>query len=212
MAVRIPIIIEFPDESLSALASLTTRPSTPSGTAAVATVAPADVSGQPVELPADWRLIERRTGETYAWPKETDVYVTFDVYEGTTSAGTVRLALGACERTEVRGKDRKYVICHYLTPGGAKRPISEFLETDDYEDTHELIAIIKGKDDGRKMYDPTDDLPLVYDALRTETYRDRIDFSGSYEKLGVVAHEDDFATMLAHTLIQAQSRFGLGPS
>ena len=165
-----------------------------------------------VELPEAWKFIEELLGETYKWPQETDEYETFRIFEGRTSGGIVRAALGACERTQVRGRDRRYIITHYLTPGGSKRPIAEFLETDDYAETGDLIAIIKGKGGRPKMYDPTDDLPPEYTRFRIETYRDRINVPGSYEKLGIVAHEDDAETMLSHTLIQAQSRFGLGPA
>lgn len=165
----------------------------------------------PLELPKHWRLVEEREGETYSWPQGPDEYKTFRVYEGETSTGVVRLAIGTCQRVAARGKDRHYLMTHYLTPAGSKRPIAEFLETDDYDDTGDLIAIIKGKGGGAKMYDPFDDLPTPYGPFRIETYRDRVDVTGSYEKLGVVAHEDDVDTILGHTLIQSQTRFGLGP-
>ena len=207
LPVRIPVVIELSEEALRVLGQAlinqqggTTLMTTLSTTAAI------------IELPTDWTLIEEREGETYSWPEGPDEYETFRIYEGTTSEGTVRLGLGACERQEVRGKARRYVIAHFMTAGGSKRPIAEFLEVDDYADSGDLVAVIKGKGGGAKMYDPTDDLPAEYEGFRIETYRDRIDAPGSYEKLGVVAHEDDVATMLGHTLIQAQSRSGLGPA
>jgi hypothetical protein len=75
-----------------------------------------------------------------------------------------------------------------------------------------MVAIIRGSDGGRKMYDPTAAIPRAYNALRVETYRDRIDYPGSWNKQAVVAHENDADTMLAHSLIQAQTRFGIRPS
>ncbi len=217
-SVRFALNAELDEEAIQALVNAVNNANTADlgvlagNDAAVTIVPPVAVAASPIELPEDWRLVEEREHETYSWPEGPDEYETFRVYEGTTSKGSIRLALGFCDRVEVRGKDRQYVITHYIGAGGSPRPIAEFLEVDDYEQTRELIAVIKGKGDSPKMYDPTDDLPDAYDGLRIETYRDRIDWPGSYTKQAVVAHEDDAATMLAHTLIQAQSRHGLGPS
>jgi hypothetical protein len=207
MSLRIPVILEFSNEALALLRASATSESRPE---------PQDIHVAPptesaVELPDAWQLVEEREGESYSWPQGDDEYVTFRIYEGQTSAGAVRLAIGRCARVAARGKDRHYLMTHYLTPRGSKRPISEFLETDNYDETREVIAIIKGKGGGAKMYDPSDELPAPYAKIRTETYRDRVDVPGSYEKLGVVAHEDDIATILGHSLIQSQTRFGLGP-
>ncbi len=94
-----------------------------------------------------------------------------------------------------------------IGPAGGKRVVVEFVEADDNKETGDLIAVIKGKNNGgAAMYDPTDDLPEPYSSFRVQTYRDRIDYPRSYEKLAVVAHEDDFETMLNHALIQVQTR------
>jgi hypothetical protein len=226
MAIRIPATLEIEPEGLAAIADFLgiEPPVVPLGPPPVVRprrsgeelvgeverlVGPHAIE---VELPEGWDFVEERSGETYHWPEGDDEYVSFRIYEGRTEDGSIRLAVGECRRVNVRGKDRKYVITHYLAPTGSKRPISEFLEVDDYEQTRDLIAIIKGSDGGAKMYDPTDELPAAYAPFRIETYRDRIDAPGSYSKLGVVAREDDIDTMLGHTLIQAQSRFGLRPS
>jgi hypothetical protein len=163
----------------------------------------------PVEL-ASWEFLHSRDGETYQWPELLEEYRRFDVYRGRTQAGTIDFAIGECNRTKVWGKDRKYYIVFHVT-SGFKRPLVEFLEPDDYEDTGELIAIIRGSDGRRKMYDPAADLPEAYDDFRIETYRDRIDFPGSWTKLSVVVSEDDTTAMLNHALIQGQSRFGIAP-
>ena len=206
MPLRIPVVLEISDEALEQIRAAIVAPETTA--AEPARISAAD---DPVELPSKWAFVEERKGETYSWPNGPDEYVTFRVYEGSTSAGSIRLALGECTRANVRGRDRKYVITFYLNPAGSKRPIAEFLETDDYEETGDLIAIIKGREGSAKMYAPIDDLPGVYERFRIETYRDRIDYSGSYVRLGVVAHEDDIDTMLGHTLIQGQTRFGFRP-
>lgn len=212
MTLRLPITIEIPEEAIRMLRDhLSNADHEPPQADVTTKLEPATPAG-PIELPATWELIEERENASYSWPEGPDEYETFRIYQGKTSAGRVRLALGACDRVEVRGKDRRYVITHYIASGGSPRPIAEFLEVDDYEDSRELIAVIKGKENSPKMYDPSDELPAAYNDLRIETYRDRIDYPGSYNKLGVVAHEDDATSMLAHTLIQAQSRHGLAPT
>jgi hypothetical protein len=165
------------------------------------------------EIPTEWVLIESREDETYSWPTLLEEYVRFDVYEGTSSDGRrTRWAVGECERVGVWGKDRKYYIVFRLgTGGGSKQPICEFLEPDDYNETNELVAIIRGAGGprGQQMFDPGDDLPSAYEGMRVETYRDRIagmpDFRG-WNKLAVVAREDDVETMLRHAAIQVALR------
>lgn len=221
---RIPMVIEISDEGLASLRAAIIDPNplpmtptaSPSAADTGSVAAPPGVPSRltEVEFPYEWRLVEEREGETYTWPEPggPDEYVTFRVYEGVTSAGKVRAAIGECERVAVRGKDRQYAITFLMTPGGSKRPIAEFLETDDYETTRDRIAIVKGKNGSPKMYDPTDALPPEYGRFRIETYRNRIDYSGSYTKQAIVARDDDIDAMLGHTLIQAQTRRGLSRS
>lgn len=159
---------------------------------------------------AEWEFLHNREGETYEWPELTERYRRFDVYRGSNDQGTIDFAIGECERYKTWGRDRKYYIVFHVT-AGFKRPLVEFLEADDYEQSRELIAVIRGSDGGRKLYNPSDTLPAAYDDFEVVTYRDRIDVKGSWNKLAVVAHEDDHATMLGHALFQAESRFGIAP-
>ena len=76
-----------------------------------------------VELPERWEVVETRKGETYYWPQGPDEYTDFTVYEGRTDRGTIRLAIGRCQRTEVWGRDRIYMITFHITAGG-KRPLA----------------------------------------------------------------------------------------
>jgi hypothetical protein len=164
-------------------------------------------------IPTDWTHVESREGETYSWPELLEEYTTFDVYEGRRQDGvTSRWAIGECERVAVWGKDRKYYIVFRLGSGnGSKQPICEFLETDDYEATGDLVAIIRGSGGprGQRMFDPGAALPRQYDGMRIETYRDRIagtDQLRGWNKLAVVAHEEDSASMLRHAAIQVHLR------
>ena len=217
MSLRINAVIEIPDEELAKL--LDARPpSEGSGLKPIAHASLATTVGliaaDSVELPTSWTQISEESRVTYTWPEPEgpDIYDPFRTFEGMSAGGTVRLAIGECDRTPVRGEERKYFIAGHVSPSGSFRPVAEFLATDDYEQTHETIAIIRGKEGSAKMYDPADQLPGIYDQFEVETYRDRVNKPRSYSKLGIVAHEEDFKTMLSHTLIQAQSRLGLGPA
>ena len=166
-----------------------------------------------VEFPDTWQIVEDRENEAYQWPNvPRERYDPFTVYEGTTSNGSIRLAVGWCRRAPVFGKDRLYLITFHVTAGG-KRPLCEFVEADDYESTRELVAIIRGNGAGqRSMYPVGSYLPGAYRNLRTETYSDRITFRGAYKQQAVVAREDDVGSMLNHSLIQADLRFAIKPS
>src|SRR4029453_13669151 len=113
--------------------------------------------------------------------------------------------------------------------GSPQKPLAEFLAADDYKETRELVAVIRGRDGGRggggpggpprrgfaglrgsdggrRMYGPGDPLPEIYEGFRTQMYDDRVDHAGVWHKVVVVAREDDHATMLNHALIQGRRR------
>ena len=101
---------------------------------------------RPAELPEDWRLVRERDGESYRWPKRRDHYTPYRVFMGTTRAeGAVQVALGETIRTNAWGRDRKYVVA-FLSSGSPQEPLVEFVATDDYEQTRELVAVIRGSD------------------------------------------------------------------
>jgi hypothetical protein len=162
------------------------------------------------EIPTTWKLLESRADEVYSWPGLLEEYTSFDVYEGRAASGAVsNWAIGKCSRYRVLGKDRLYYIVFRLGPGvGSKQPICEFLETDDWGVTGDMIAVIRGSGGprGQRMFNPGADLPALYEGMRIETYRDRIPRPRSYHKLGVVAHKDDHASMLRHAAIQVVLR------
>ena len=58
------------------------------------------------------------------------------------------------------------------------------------------------------MYGADDALPAVYtERLRTEIDSERIVYPGAWNKLVVVAREDDDEAMLNHALIQSRRRY-----
>jgi hypothetical protein len=163
--------------------------------------------GGPADLPEDWRLVRERDGESYRWPSGRDHYIPYRVFMGTTRAeGAVQIGLGETIRANAWGRDRKYVVA-FRSGGSPQHPLVEFVAADDFEDTRELVAVIRGSDGGRRMYGIGDQLPAVYaDRFRTQIYNQRVAHPGVWNKLVVVAREDDTAAMLNHALIQSRRR------
>jgi hypothetical protein len=162
----------------------------------------------PANLPEDWRLVREREGESYRWPKRHDRYARYRVFVGTTRAeGAVQIGLGETTRTNAWGRDRKYVVA-FLSSGSPQEPLVEFVAADDYAQTRELVAVIRGSDGGRRMYSAGDALPAVYtERFRTQIYNERITYPGAWNKIVVVAREDDDEAMLNHALIQSRRRY-----
>jgi len=168
----------------------------------------AAASAGPADLPTDWRLVRERKGESYRWPKGRERYTPYRVFMGRTRAeGAVQIGLGEALRKNTRGRDRKYVVA-FLSGGSAQEPLIEFVAADDYDHTRELVAVIRGSDGGRRMYSAGDALPPIYaQRFRTEIYNERIVYPGAWNKVVVVAREDDDETMLNHALIQSRRRY-----
>jgi hypothetical protein len=159
------------------------------------------------DLPEDWRLVREREGESYRWPNGRDRYSPYRVFMGTTRAeGAVQIGLGETIRKNKWGRDRKYIVA-FLSGGSPQQPLVEFVAADDYEQTRELIAVIRGSDGGRRMYGAGDTLPTLYtERFRTQTYNERVDHPGAWNKIAVVARENDEQAILNHALIQSRRR------
>ena len=161
----------------------------------------------PLDLPEDWRLVRKREGESYRWPDGRDQYKPYRVFIGTTRAeGAVQIGLGETIRKKKWGRDRKYVVA-FLSAGSPQQPLVEFVAADDYEQSRELVAVIRGSDGARRMYGVGDALPAVYtERFRTQIYNERVVHPGAWNKLVVVAREDDEEAILNHALIQSRRR------
>jgi hypothetical protein len=167
----------------------------------------APARGPKADLAEDWRLVRAREGESYHWPEARERYARYRVFIGTTRAeGAVHIGLGETTRKNKWGRDRKYVVA-FLSSGSPQRPLAEFVAADDYEETRELVAVIRGSDGGRRMYGAGDALPRVYtEGFRTQMYSERVVYPGVWNKVVVVAREDEDETMLNHALIQGRRR------
>jgi hypothetical protein len=159
------------------------------------------------ELPDGWRVVKERDGQSYRWPSGRDRYSPYRVFLGTTRAeGAVQIGLGETIRKNKWGRDRKYVVA-FLSSGSPQEPLVEFVAADDYERTRELVAVIRGSDGGRRMYSAGDALPTLYtERFRTQVYNERVEHPGAWNKIAVVAREDDDEAILNHALIQRRRR------
>ena len=136
----------------------------PARTRARAGKAAASARGRTADLPEDWSLVQERDGESYQWPEQRDLYSRYRVFMGMTrSEGVVHIGLGETIRKKKWGRNRKYVVA-FLSSGSPQKPLAEFLAADDYKETRELVAVIRGSDGGRRMYGPGDALPEIYEG------------------------------------------------
>jgi hypothetical protein len=159
------------------------------------------------DLPDDWRVVRERDGEAYRWPSGRDRYSRYRVFVGTTRAeGAIQIALGETIRAKKWGRDRKYVVA-FLSGGSPQQPLVEFAAADDYQQTRELVAVIRGSDGGRRMYGAGDALPSLYtEHFQTRIYSERIEHPGAWNRVAVIAREDDDQAILNHALIQSRRR------
>jgi hypothetical protein len=212
---------DVPDERISDLLAVTNAAGfasptmTPAssgemnGETAHSTSRTADALDGEAGLPEAWRLIRELEGQSYAWPELREAYAEYRVYAGETEReGTVHIALGKSPRYATWGRKRTHVVA-FLTSGSPQTPLAEFVGTDDFDETRELIAVIRGRDGlrSKKMFSPGDSLPAVYrERFRTGLFSDRLDVRGAWAKVGVLAREDEPDVMLDHALVQARRR------
>jgi hypothetical protein len=180
---------------------------TPVGADGVSNTAGEVSQGRTADLPDDWQVVRERDGQTYRWPSGRDHYSRYRVFVGTTRAeGAVQIGLGETIRKNKWGRDRKYVVA-FLSGGSPQQPLVEFIAADDSAQTHELVAVIRGSDGGRRMYGAGDALPALYtERFRTQIYSERVEHPGAWNKIAVVAREDEDQAILNHALIQSRRR------
>jgi hypothetical protein len=206
------VIPDVPDPKLaSLLTTLHAEGFNPAITPASADARQQQAAATPLlsgaELPASWQLVGELESQSFKWPSnEIDEYWRYRTFVAPTLSGPVHMAIGDAKRQKVFGRNRKYSIV-FLTSGVPQTPLVELMEVDDYEESRQLIAIIRGSDGGKKMYAPTDPLPAVYQQnFDIQVFADRIVAPRAWNKLAVVVHEDDHTAILNHALLQARRR------
>ena len=87
------VIRDVPDEGLAGLlnhlaqAGFSRPMVTPADDESPTTTPPGEKRVM-TDLPAEWRLVNERSGVSYAWPQETDDYDRYRIFAGTKSAGS----------------------------------------------------------------------------------------------------------------------------
>jgi hypothetical protein len=154
-----------------------------------------------------WKKIGEFDGEKYAWPKQTEEYDPFEVWETDDTGHKLQFGLGyiaADPSTDYYGHPRGYWVAFEMVNRQKRRPIGVFIEGDDPSD---VVAVIKGKGPGgRSMYAPGDELPAAYEDLTVDVFRHRIAGPQAYDRLAVIAKNADRQTMLNHAAIQSTLR------
>jgi hypothetical protein len=150
-------------------------------------------------LSGDWEEVGREGGVTYRWPDgNVDTYADFVSYRGSGGYVGLNLALGYVKNGDVCG----FVVG---PGGGAKRGITYFIPADDFAQTREKVSLIRGGGPrGRSGFAPGEALPKGYDGFKVDVLRERK--AGKWNVQAVVVRENDHATMLGHTALQAHLR------
>jgi hypothetical protein len=150
-------------------------------------------------LSGAWKEVESVDGQSYRWPDgNVDDYTDFVIYEGSGEFDGMTLALGHKDNGEWVG---------FVFEGGlaSKRGIVYFQLADDFDESAELVSMIRGGgENGRSGFAPTDPPPPAYADFQIESLKGRK--AGKWNVQAVVAASDDAETMLNHTAIQARLR------
>ena len=138
----------------------------------------------------------------YTWPdgKTTETYDTAYEADVEQPSGRHHFVIGYTTR-RAAGMDRPRVIV-FLGEVPQIVPVVEFAGENDFEATHRLASVIKHPD-GHHVRSEAQ-LPSEYEDLPTAMYPDLVAGPYAARSMAVVAHNDDWATMLRHALIRAR--------
>ena len=126
----------------------------------------------PLDLPQDWRLVQDREGESYRWPSGAIAQALPRVHGHNARRRRVQIGLGETIREQVGPRPK--VRRGFLSAGSPQQPLVEFVAADDYEQTRELVAVIRGSDGARRMYGVGDAPGRLYRALSNPALQRRV--------------------------------------
>lgn len=152
-------------------------------------------------LVGGWRETETLTGQTYRWPDgNIDEYSRLVRFSGSGDFEGMNLGLGY----KVGGDTIGFV---FSSDGKSKRGIVYFQAADDFDETAEVVSMIRGNGlTGRRGFSPEEPRPPAYADFKLESLKDRVSGPGKWNVLAVVAKVSDTDTMLDHTALQARLR------
>ena len=122
--------------------------------------------------------------------------------------------LAGADAREYWGRPRPYMVVFRLgVGGGSKQPIAVFVAADNYETTHDYLAVIPRSwgsagpadvllsgDTARALLGPGLDIAVFRDRIAgTDRFR-------GYNRLAVVANEIDSQSMMRHAALQVALR------
>lgn len=151
-----------------------------------------------VTLPeGGWEKIGSEEGATYTWPDSSvETFHPLDTYTGTGERSGITLSLG---------HKSDGVVIGFFGSGNSKRGLTVFFKADDFEQSNELVSMIRGGGKrGRAGFGPADAAPPAYSGFKTEMLRDRV--QGKWNVLAAIMDADDTDAMLNHTALQAKLR------
>ena len=152
-----------------------------------------------------WVERDELRGQTDTWPargggKEVTSFRRFRVFE---RSGGLRIGLG-----EVRAGDGtlEAIGVFLIGPADRKRLVVYFQRTDDFASTHRLWAPIRGKGGGRSYFRGAETLPPQYAGMEIVRLGTVVSNHRLREIDALLAHEDDWKTMVEHGAAQVQLR------
>lgn len=156
----------------------------------------------------DWNKVQTRQQESYRWMDGNwHIYPEFTVYENTKTGD--RFGVGRSEPEEHFGRPRTVCAVFSMEDDKISQPVAIFNEPDDFDTSHEMLALIRGKGPDKRAFYERSDLPGVYLDLdfKFDTFRDRVTQPGARNRVSVVANVEDHETMLKFGAIQQIGRF-----
>jgi len=132
----------------------------------------------------------------HIWPEGHEI---FDAIFFTLNDGkkTIPVIIGFTMR-RVFGKNRRRIVVFVK-----RYPQVEFIGTDEFDRTGELVGVIKRPKSG-KHYLYEEDLPIEYFGFNLVRYKDYINKRGAYNSVAIIVNVSDLSTMLRHAFIQAK--------
>lgn len=148
-------------------------------------------------LRGSWVKTSEESDQSYRWPDgNVDQYVKFTRYAGKGDYLGLEAAIGYKANGEVIG---------FLVTKADKRGLVFFQPADDFEDTGELLSMVRGGgDSGKAGFHPNSPEPPAYAEMKLQSLKQRI--HGKWNVLAVVAKPTDIDSILGHTALQARLR------
>jgi hypothetical protein len=143
--------------------------------------------------PVSWTKTGERHGVEYTWPNGTSHFDPFEIYR----SGNLELAVGF-------DRDGNGNPTAQILKDGV--PFASFQPAADFDQTKELVGIIRGRGGGRKMFTINDPLPPQYAQMTIARLSDRIPGHRFRNAACIVIKRDDVMAMLQHGKAQVELR------